>query len=108
MTRTSEPADVVTATSTRPAAWTGVVAVMVVEDRTVTPVAATPPKVTLVAPVRLVPLIATEVPPEVVPVFGVTSFMLGCETGAEHTIVTGLRKVLELTVIESPLVLRAV
>ncbi len=64
------PPGVVTATSTAPAACAGVVAVMVVALTTVTLVAGTPPNVTAVAPVRLVPVMVTLVPPTVVPLVG--------------------------------------
>ena len=59
-------------TSTAPAAWAGVVAVIEVLLTTVTPVAAVPPKVTPFAtpefaPIRFVPVMVTAVPPAVVP-----------------------------------------
>ena len=57
------PPGVITATSTAPAACAGVVAVMVFALTTVKLVAATPPNVTAVAPVKLVPVIVTLVPP---------------------------------------------
>ena len=63
-------AEVVTATSTLPTAWAGVVAVMLVALFTVKLFAATPPKVTAVAPVNAVPVRITLVPPEVLPVAG--------------------------------------
>src|SRR5690349_1867284 len=54
------PPGVVTATSTRPAAWAGVVAVIWVELLTTRLVAAVPPIVTDVAPVKLVPVMTTD------------------------------------------------
>lgn len=59
-----------TVTSTPPAVPLGAVAVTVVASTTVTSVAASEPKLTLVAPVRLVPVIVTLVPPAVGPVVG--------------------------------------
>src|SRR5437660_7832419 len=53
----------VTTTSTGPAAWAGVVAVIWSALRTTTLVAATPPKVTVDGLKKLVPLIVTDVPP---------------------------------------------
>ena len=58
------PLGVMTATLTSPAAWAGTVAVIVESSTTATPDAAVPPKVTLVAPVRFVPVIVIEPPPE--------------------------------------------
>ena len=71
------PPGVVTATSTVPAAWAGVIAVMVVALTTVKLVAAVPPNVTAVAPVRLVPVMVTLVPPSVVPLAGVIDVTVG-------------------------------
>ena len=48
----------------------GAVAVIEVAEWTVTPVAAVVPKVTPVAPVKLVPVMVTEVPPPVGPLPG--------------------------------------
>jgi len=53
----------VTTTLTAPAAWAGVVAVMLVALTTVTPVAAVPPKVTVAPETNPVPEIVTGVPP---------------------------------------------
>ena len=64
------PPGVVISTLTVPAVRAGVVQVMVVELTTLTFVAAVPPKVTLVAPVRFVPVMVTLVPPEVLPLGG--------------------------------------
>ena len=57
----------VTTTFTAPAACAGVIAVMVVALTTTTLVAAVPPNVTAVAPVKLVPVMVTLVPPAVGP-----------------------------------------
>ena len=70
---------VVTRTLADPAAWAGVVAVMVVALTTVTPVAAVPPMVTAVAPVKPVPVMVTEVPPVVGPVLGVIDVTVGAD-----------------------------
>ena len=61
---------VVTRTLAVPAVPAGVVAVMLVALTTLTLVAATPPMVTPVAPVKLVPVMVTLVPPAVEPAFG--------------------------------------
>ena len=58
---------VVTTTFLRPAVPAGVVTVIDVELLIVRPVPNTPSKVTAVAPVKLVPVIVTTVPPAVVP-----------------------------------------
>ena len=72
----AEPPAVVTTTFCAPDPE-GVVAVSVVEFTTVKPVAATPPMVTLLAPVKLVPTIVNEVPPSAGPVFGLTLAIVG-------------------------------
>ena len=64
------PPDVVTKTLAEPAIPAGVVAVMVVALTTLTLVAALPPMVTAVAPVRLFPVIVMLVPPKVEPLEG--------------------------------------
>ena len=71
------PAGVVTATSTAPTAWAGVVAVIEVALTTVTPVAATPPMVTDVAPLRFVPVMVTAVPPAIGPLVGEIAVTVG-------------------------------
>ena len=71
------PLGVVTMTLAVPAAPAGVVAVIVVAFPTETPVAAAPPKVTLVAPVKVVPVMVTLVPPAVGPEFGLTEVTVG-------------------------------
>ena len=50
---------------------------MLVDETTTTLVADTPPTVTLVAPVKLVPVIVIAVPPAVEPEVGVTEEMAG-------------------------------
>ena len=64
------PYGVVTVTTTVPADPAGEAAVIEVLDTTVKLVAATPPKCTAVAPVKLVPVIVTVVPPDSGPVMG--------------------------------------
>ena len=63
----SVPPAVVTATSFAPALPAGVTAVMLVDEITFTLVAATPSTVTLLAPVKFVPVMVIAVPPRVVP-----------------------------------------
>ena len=74
------PPGVVTVTSTVPAAPAGEVAVIEVADTTVTPVASAVPNFTAVAPVRLVPVMVTGVPPLVEPVVGLTALTVGAAT----------------------------
>ena len=74
------PPGVVTVTSTVPALPAGAVAVMEVALLTTTPVAAWAPKWTAVAPVRLVPVMVTEVPPVVGPDEGLTPVTVGGAT----------------------------
>jgi len=71
------PPGVVTATLFAPTVPAGVTAVTLVDETTTTLVAATPPTVTLVAPVKLVPVIVIAVPPAVEPVAGETEEMAG-------------------------------
>jgi hypothetical protein len=63
-----------------PAEPAGVVAVICVELSTVKLAAAVPPKVTEVAPVRLVPVMVTLVPPAVGPLLGDTLVTVGAAT----------------------------
>ena len=70
------PGDV-TETVLGPARPTGVRARIVVAFWIVTEVAATPPIVTEVAPVKFVPVIMTSVPPEVRPWFGAIDETVG-------------------------------
>ncbi len=62
------PLGVVTVTSTCPAAWAGATATIMPEPLTVNEAAATVPKETAVAPEKLLPEIAIDVPPAVEPV----------------------------------------
>ncbi len=71
------PPAVVSNTSLTPLVPAGVTAVTCVELTTFTEVAATPPIVTEVVPIKLVPLIVMVVPPDVVPVFGVIVEIVG-------------------------------
>jgi hypothetical protein len=76
--RFAVPPGVVTATDFMPAALAGVTAVTVVAFTTLTEVAATPPTVTAVVPVRFVPFIVIDVPPEVGPAVGLNDAIVGC------------------------------
>ena len=60
-----------------PALPAGVTAVTVVELTTLTEVAATPPIVTELVPVKFVPVIVIAVPPVVGPTFGETDEIVG-------------------------------
>ena len=71
------PPGVVTATDVAPAPPAGVTAVIWVSPVTVKLVAALPPKVTALAPVRPVPVIVTLVPPAVDPELGVALVIVG-------------------------------
>ncbi len=72
------PPEVVTKTLAVPAVPpAAVIAVIVVAFTTVTLVAAMPPMVTAVAPVKLVPVMVKLVPPAVVPVFGEIEVTVG-------------------------------
>jgi hypothetical protein len=75
----SEPV-LVTVTVTAPAVPAGVVAVIEVLLTTVTFVAAAEPNVTEAPEAKLVPVIVTEVPPVVGPVFGLTLVTVGAAT----------------------------
>ena len=70
----------VTATFTEPAEPAGAVAVICVALSTVKLLAAVPPKETAVAPVKLVPVITTEVPPAVAPDVGLSDVTVGAAT----------------------------
>jgi hypothetical protein len=74
------PPTVITVTSTVPVLAAGVTAVMDMGELTVKLVALVEPKLTVVAPVKLVPAMVTEVPPPVDPVFGVTEETVGAAT----------------------------
>ncbi len=75
------PPEVVTDTSTVPAAWAGETAVIWVPLFTVKLVAAPPPKATSVAPFRLVPVMITLLPPAVLPLAGVREVTVGAGVG---------------------------
>ena len=74
------PKGVVTVTLFAPALPAGVTAVMLLDETTFTLVAATPPTVTLLAPVKSVPVIVIAVPPRVVPEDGLTTEIVGAGT----------------------------
>ena len=76
------PPGVVTATLCAPAIPAGVFAVICVGDTITTLVAAAPPTVTLVAPVKFVPVIVMAVAPVVGPVIGLTDAMVGAGPAA--------------------------
>src|SRR2546425_3863650 len=69
-----------TTTSTAPAAWLGVVPVIVVALTTVTDVNVLPPKVTVAPDWKLVPVTVTLAPPSVEPLAGVTELAAGGAT----------------------------
>jgi hypothetical protein len=72
------PAGVVTVMSTVPWASAGeMAAVIEVPEVTVKPVAALAPKLTAVAALKFAPVMATEVPPVVYPLVGVTMVTIG-------------------------------
>jgi hypothetical protein len=74
------PHGVVIETSRVPAEPGGVTAVTFVALTTVTPMAATPPTVTEVVPVRFVPVIVMVVPPATGPATGATLVIVGGAT----------------------------
>ena len=74
------PPGVVTTTFFTPAVAAPVSAVTEVALTTATLVAATPPTVTLLVPVKLVPVIVMAVPPSGSPVDGLTTSMVGSPT----------------------------
>jgi hypothetical protein len=78
----TEPLGVVSPTFTAPAVLAGVTQVTDVELTTDTSVAAVPPKVTELVPLRFVPLMVTEVPPAVVPLTGLRLVIVGAGVGA--------------------------
>jgi hypothetical protein len=73
------PPTVVTVMSTRPAPSAGEVAVMEVVLLTVKPVAVVP-NFTAVTPIKLVPVIVTDVPPAAGPCVGLTAVTVGADT----------------------------
>lgn len=74
------PPVVVTEILVNPASPVGVTAVIEVEDNTTILVAGLLPTVTLLAPVKLVPVILIAVPPEVDPEVGLTEVIVGAGT----------------------------
>lgn len=74
------PPTAVTVTSTVPATPAGLVAEMLVVELTANEVAALAPNCTAVTDAKLVPVIVTDVPPVVTPVFGVTDVTVGGAT----------------------------
>jgi len=74
------PPAVVTNTLAVPAVLEPILAFMVVELTTVKVMTETPPMVTAVAPVKLVPVIAIEVPPDMEPLDGETLATVGAGT----------------------------
>ena len=84
------PIGVVTATLTAPAVPAEVTASITVEEITVTYVAATPPTVTLVAPVRFAPMIVITVPPKVEPEVGETDEIVGGSTYVKKFVAVAL------------------
>ena len=75
-----DPTGVVTTTLTVPAVPAGVTHVIVVVLTTATLVAAAPPKVTPVAPRKLVPVRVTDVPPAAAPLLALTEASVGGES----------------------------
>ena len=71
------PSGLVTVTLTAPAECAGVEAVMLVLLVTETLVAAVPPKLTVAPETKLLPLMVTDVPPVVVPLFGAMLLIVG-------------------------------
>ena len=71
------PLAVVTLTVAWPTVPAGAVAVIEVSELTVNEVAAVPPKLTAVAPVKFAPVIVTTVPPATGPLVGAIDVMVG-------------------------------
>jgi hypothetical protein len=80
----AEPPGVVTTTFLAPAVPAGVVKLIDVSLMFTRSVAATPPTVTTVVPVRLVPVKVTVVPPAVVPETGLMAVTVGTAAGATY------------------------
>jgi len=74
------PPAVVTVTSTVPTLPAGEMAVMDIAELTVKLLAATEPNITDVAPLKLIPRMVTEVPPEVLPLVGEIELTVGAAT----------------------------
>jgi hypothetical protein len=71
------PPGVVTSTLAAPALPAGVVAVICVALTTVNAAALAAPNLTVVAAVKFVPVMVTEVPPDVVPLVGLIELTVG-------------------------------
>ena len=71
------PPAVVTVTVAAPATPAGATAVMEVAELTTTPDAAFTPNFTAVAPVKLVPVMITDVPPAAGPLVGLNNVTVG-------------------------------
>ena len=103
------PPGVVTTTLAVPAVPAGVVTVMDVELFTTTLVAAVPPIVTAVAPVKSVPIMVMLVPPATGPLVGVILVTVGAATTvATWTAVPLLAPLVVTTAVRLPAVLRGV
>ena len=74
------PPGVVTVTVAAPAVPAGEVAVICVAELTTTPDAAFTPNFTAVAPVKLVPVMITDVPPAAGPLVGLNNVTVGAAT----------------------------
>src|ERR1700758_2788914 len=74
------PSALVTVTVAAPAPLAGVVAVIVELFTTATLAAAVPPNVTVAPLAKFVPVIVTDVPPPVEPLFGLTLVTVGAGT----------------------------
>ncbi len=83
------PPGVVTVMSVCQAGSAGEVAVRELAEPTVKEVAAVAPNMTAVAPVRLVPVITTDVPPAVDPVAGLTPVIVGVDWAAAAATLAG-------------------
>jgi hypothetical protein len=81
------PLGPVTLTSTEPVP-AGETAEIEVAELTVTPVAATPPKLTVFPVAKLVPVIVTVVPPAAGPVLGAMALTVGAVSGVEPEVAT--------------------
>lgn len=97
----SAPDPVVTTITAIPELLAGVKTVIVVSFTTVREVPAVPPKVTLVAPVKFVPVKVTKTPPFTDDEFGVTLVTVGVEA-------LGVTAVLADEADESPVALRPI
>lgn len=72
------PNDVVTVTLTDPAVPAGELAVIEVDELTVTDEEAVEPKSTVAGATKFVPVIVTTVPPDAGPAFGLNEVTVGC------------------------------